>query len=88
MIEVCHIYVCIPINSLKGFANRDIEIIDKKNEGAEAASEMGKMKHQAVLPMSYAIWEELISVFKIKEPMILHRDEEDYSNVGAKGWYA
>jgi non-structural maintenance of chromosomes element 4 len=33
-------------------------------------------------------WEELIDLFDIKEPMIRHREEEDHSTVGKKGWYA
>jgi hypothetical protein len=33
-------------------------------------------------------WKELIEVFEIKQPMIRHRQEEEYNNVGKKGWYA
>ncbi len=60
----------------------------KESQGTETASEAGEMKHQAVMAMDHATWKELISVFKIKEPIILHREEEDHSTVGAKGWYA
>jgi hypothetical protein len=33
-------------------------------------------------------WKELIEAFEIKQPMIRHREEEEYSNVGRNGWYA
>jgi hypothetical protein len=33
-------------------------------------------------------WEELIQLFDIREPMIDHREEQDNTRVGAKGWYA
>ncbi|KAJ5035083.1 uncharacterized protein L3040_008344 [Drepanopeziza brunnea f. sp. 'multigermtubi'] len=45
-------------------------------------------KHQAVMSMDMAMWDDLIRTFDIKEPMIRHREEESYTNVGAKGWYA
>lgn len=45
-------------------------------------------KHQAVMSMDMATWDNLIKTFDIQEPMIRHREEESYSNVGAKGWYA
>ena len=45
-------------------------------------------KHQAVLALDMQQWEELIDLFDIKEPMIRHREEEDHSTVGKKGWYA
>jgi hypothetical protein len=47
-----------------------------------------KAKHQAVLAIDMDYWEQLIDVFDIKEPMIRHREEEEHSNVGKKGWYA
>jgi hypothetical protein len=33
-------------------------------------------------------WKQLIDVFDIKESMIRHREEEEHSSVGKKGWYA
>lgn len=45
-------------------------------------------KHQAVLSLDMATWQELIEVFDIQEPMIMHREQEEYSSVGKKGWYA
>jgi hypothetical protein len=47
-----------------------------------------KAKHQAVLALDMETWEQLIDLFDIKEPMIRHREEEELSNVGKKGWYA
>lgn len=45
-------------------------------------------KHQAILSMDMALWKELIDVFDIKDSIIPHREEEEHSNVGKKGWYA
>jgi len=45
-------------------------------------------KHQAVLALDMQQWEELIDLFDIKEPLIRHREEEDHSSVGKRGWYA
>ncbi len=45
------------------------------------------MKHQAVLSLDMATWQELIEVFEIKEPMIEHRAENAVPEVGARGWY-
>ncbi len=48
----------------------------------------GPSKHQAVLALDMATWQELIDAFDITEPIIEHREEESHSNLGAKGWYA
>ncbi|KAK4541370.1 hypothetical protein LTR36_008128 [Oleoguttula mirabilis] len=45
-------------------------------------------KHQAVLAIDYATWEELVKAFDIREPMIPHRDDEQPTQVGERGWYA
>lgn len=45
-------------------------------------------KHQSVIALDMAQWEELIELFDIKKPMIPNRVEEEHSTVGAKGWYA
>ena len=48
----------------------------------------GAHKHQSVIALDMAEWEELIELFDIKESMIKHREEEERAPVGAKGWYA
>lgn len=45
-------------------------------------------KHQAVLGIDYATWEGLIKAFDIREPMIPHREDEQPTQVGQRGWYA
>ncbi|KAG0650346.1 Non-structural maintenance of chromosome element 4 [Hyphodiscus hymeniophilus] len=50
--------------------------------------EEGAHKHQSVIALDMAQWEELIELFDIKEPMIKHRVEEGHTAVGATGWYA
>jgi hypothetical protein len=47
----------------------------------------GVSKHQAVLALDMAAWQELIEVFNITEPMIPHREEEEESRSGTRGWY-
>jgi hypothetical protein len=44
-------------------------------------------KHQAVLSLDMAMWQELIDLFDIKEPMIEHRKESDERVDGRTGWY-
>jgi hypothetical protein len=46
------------------------------------------MRHQAVLSLDMAMWQEMIEIFDVKEPMIPHRKEEEHSAVGKSGWYA
>ncbi|TVY48043.1 Non-structural maintenance of chromosome element [Lachnellula occidentalis] len=55
---------------------------------ANAPRDEGQSKHQAVLALDMAQWKEAIELFDIKEPIIRHREEESYSSVGKKGWYA
>lgn len=50
--------------------------------------EQGAHKHQSVIALDMAQWGELIELFDITEPMIKHREEEEHTSVGAKGWYA
>jgi hypothetical protein len=63
------------------------EIIEEPRDHSETAGS-GASKHQAVIALDMAAWEELIDLYDIKESMIKHRDEEEHSSVGAKGWYA
>jgi len=44
-------------------------------------------KHQAVLAIDMATWEDLTAMFDIKEPMIPHRTEEGQGQVNGRGWY-
>ncbi|PQE28450.1 hypothetical protein CJF30_00008166 [Rutstroemia sp. NJR-2017a BBW] len=61
-----------------------------EHRGAESAagSSGHTARHQAVLSLDMDEWEELIQLFDIREPMIDHREEQDNTRVGAKGWYA
>lgn len=46
------------------------------------------MKHQAIFSIDYGTWQDLVDAYKIKEPMIPHRDEEHTPpTMGARGWY-
>jgi hypothetical protein len=80
-ISVCDSPRFIPDNGTDRFLDFP-EVSGGKVNGHE------KAKHQAVLAIDMDYWEQLIDVFDIKEPMIRHREEEEHSNVGKKGWYA
>ncbi|RDL41532.1 Nse4-domain-containing protein [Venustampulla echinocandica] len=45
-------------------------------------------KHQAVLALDMASWKTIIEIFDIRKPMIRHREEEEHSAIGKRGWYA
>ena len=53
----------------------------------EQQREARTKKHQAVFAIDYATWEQLIEAFDIREPMIPHREEEQHTQMGARGWY-
>jgi hypothetical protein len=63
-----------------------IEIKEPGDRREKAGS--GPAKHQAVIALDMASWEELIDLYDIQESMIKHRQGEEHSSVGAKGWYA
>lgn len=60
----------------------------KEGTTAGAASRNGAMRHQAIMSIDFATWRDLIDAFEIKTPMIPHREEEDNTGPGAKGWYS
>lgn len=45
-------------------------------------------KHQAIFSLDYATWEDLKAAYQGREPMIAHRNNEQQSQVGARGWYS
>jgi hypothetical protein len=65
--------------------NHPTEIIEAGGRGDNIS---GPSKHQAVIALDMASWEELIELYDIRESMIQHREEEQHTSVGAKGWYA
>ncbi|KAL7795920.1 Nse4 C-terminal domain-containing protein [Trichoderma ceciliae] len=44
-------------------------------------------KHQAILSMDMAAWQDIIDTMGLQEPMIEHRRELTVSGPGARGWY-
>ncbi|KAH6604112.1 nuclear qri2 nse4 [Trichoderma cornu-damae] len=44
-------------------------------------------KHQAILSMDMATWQDIIDTMGLQEPMIEHRRELTVSGPGARGWY-
>lgn len=64
------------------------EEVKESGERRDSGSASGPAKHQAVIALDIASWEELIDLYDITSSMIPHREEEEHSSVGAKGWYA
>ncbi|KAM0247000.1 hypothetical protein ACHAQJ_010028 [Trichoderma viride] len=44
-------------------------------------------KHQAILSMDMATWQDIIDTMGLREPMIEHRQELTVTGPGARGWY-
>ncbi|KAI6778109.1 uncharacterized protein J7T54_001529 [Emericellopsis cladophorae] len=59
-----------------------------KDEEAEPRSRSNAAKHQAILSMDMATWQEIVQTLEIEEPMIEHRVETHQRGPGARGWYS
>lgn len=44
-------------------------------------------KHQAIFSLDYATWQDLVKAYGQREPMIAHRESEQQTQMGARGWY-
>jgi len=56
-------------------------------EAMQEARERRTTKHQAVLGLDYSTWQQLVEAFEIEEPLVPHRDQEQSTQVGSRGWY-
>lgn len=63
-----------------------IEVTEPRTFGAKAGENVSK--HQSILTLDMATWQDLIDVFDIKESMIPHRVEEQQGQLGTRGWYS
>lgn len=54
----------------------------------EPSLRQGGSKHQAILSMDMATWEDIVQTLELAEPLIRHRAESTLDNPGAKGWYS
>ncbi|KAF2836753.1 Nse4-domain-containing protein [Patellaria atrata CBS 101060] len=45
-------------------------------------------RHQAVFSLDWPTWRKLVQAYDIQEPMIPHRNDEQGTQVTARGWYA
>ncbi|KAK4453503.1 Nse4 C-terminal-domain-containing protein [Podospora aff. communis PSN243] len=45
-------------------------------------------RHQSIMSLDMDIWRDIIDAFSIEKSMIPHRQEEDNSGPGARGWYS
>ncbi|CAH0017720.1 unnamed protein product [Clonostachys rhizophaga] len=54
----------------------------------EPSLRQGGSKHQAILSMDMATWEDIVETLELAEPLIKHRAESTRDNPGAKGWYS
>lgn len=81
--------MCPPFSGIDGsVSHAAIEPMIKEGTAAGAASRNGAMRHQAIMSIDFATWRDLIDAFEIKTPMIPHREEEENTGPGAKGWYS
>jgi len=71
-----------------GYCTANEVLDDVKGGEAESGRIKSDMKHQAILAMDMATWEEIIRVLELKEPMIPHREEHVDRGPGARGWYS
>lgn len=60
---------------------------ERSRTGGRGSKASRSNKHQAVLALDYATWQQLIEAFEIQEPMIPHRHEEAATQLGSRGWY-
>lgn len=44
-------------------------------------------KHQAIFSLDYSTWQDLVKAYGDREPMIAHREQEQQTQMGARGWY-
>ncbi|KAL1866005.1 hypothetical protein Daus18300_006906 [Diaporthe australafricana] len=59
----------------------------EKGHPSTSVSKHGTMKRQAIMSIDMPTWRDLIQTFKIREPMIEHRQEGQTQGPGARGWY-
>lgn len=62
-------------------------------EGVDAAEQQtnarrGALRHQSILSIDMPTWREVVNAFKIRTPMIPHREEQKSAGPGARGWYS
>lgn len=62
------------------------EEISERKPGEKAEPDAAKW--QAVIALDMETWEELIELYDIREPLIKHRQEENRTGEGSRGWYA
>ncbi|KAK5137870.1 hypothetical protein LTR08_006639 [Meristemomyces frigidus] len=62
-------------------------LMPREATSLEKQRELRTKKHQAVFAIDYATWAQLIEAFDIREPMIPHREDEQPTQMGARGWY-
>jgi non-structural maintenance of chromosomes element 4 len=61
--------------------------VDRETED-DTAPRSSTSKHQAILSIDMATWQDIVDIFELKEPMIEHRKEASHSGPGARGWYS
>ncbi|KAH6697456.1 Nse4 C-terminal-domain-containing protein [Plectosphaerella plurivora] len=69
-------------HTLPQVAPMSVEDEQEAGAGGDAA------KHQAIFSMDMKTWQEVITAFDIREPMIPHRKERSTQGPGARGWYS
>ncbi|KAK4173180.1 putative non-structural maintenance of chromosome element 4 [Triangularia setosa] len=57
------------------------------NAGEALSRARAPMRHQAIMSIDMETWRAIIETFDIKEPIIPHRQEDEPTGPGARGWY-
>ncbi|KAK0633258.1 Nse4 C-terminal-domain-containing protein [Immersiella caudata] len=72
------------------FDKNDLPTIAPTSEAERKGNEQSKhaaMRHQAIMSMDMEIWRDIINAFGIQKSIIPHREEEENTGPGARGWY-
>ncbi|KAK8024069.1 hypothetical protein PG993_012135 [Apiospora rasikravindrae] len=62
----------------------DKDEIEQQNAGRQAS----RQRQQAVFHLDMDVWQDIVEVYRIREPLIPHRKEEKVKGPGARGWYS
>ena len=59
----------------------------KEPRSLEEQRKNNASKHQAIFSLDYGTWQNLVKAYGDRESMIAHRESEQQTQMGARGWY-
>ena len=63
------------------------DITQKPHDQTAGQRDRNIEKNQVIISLDFDEWEGLIDSFGIKEPLIQNREDNQATDVGARGWY-